>query len=90
MLIFLEFLNNKFDPFDVNLDGWSERVMENINDYDEVYDGDGNRIWKVTPDIRYTKEGNTLIIEYLGPEPSAYGTSWDFKKSNCNRYFKRK
>ena len=30
----LEFLNNKFDPFDVKLDGWSEQVHENIEDYD--------------------------------------------------------
>ena len=60
-----------------------------INDYDDVYDGDGNRIWKVTPDIRYTKEGNTLIIEYLGPEPSAYGTSWDFNETElyCKDHF---
>ena len=34
----LEFLNNKFDPFDVKLDGWSESVNENINDYDEVFE----------------------------------------------------
>ena len=33
----LEFLNNKFDPFDVNLDGWGEGVNENIEDYDEVF-----------------------------------------------------
>ena len=33
----LEFLNNKFDPFDVNLDGWGEGVNENIDDYDEVF-----------------------------------------------------
>ena len=33
----LEFLNNKFDPFDVKLDGWGESVNENINDYDEVF-----------------------------------------------------
>ena len=31
----LEFLNNKFDPFDVKLDGWSEQINENIDDYDE-------------------------------------------------------
>ena len=24
----IEFLNNKFDPFDVKLDGWSENVHE--------------------------------------------------------------
>jgi hypothetical protein len=33
----LEFLNNKFDPFDVRLDGWSEQVNENIDDYDEIF-----------------------------------------------------
>ena len=33
----IEFLNNRFDPFDVNLDGWGETVNENINDYDEVF-----------------------------------------------------
>ena len=34
----LEFLNNKFDPFDVKLDGWSESINENIIDYDEVFE----------------------------------------------------
>ena len=33
----IEFLNNRFDPFDVKLDGWSEQVNENINDYDEIF-----------------------------------------------------
>ena len=33
----LEFLNNKFDPFDIKLDGWSEQVHENIEDYDEIF-----------------------------------------------------
>lgn len=34
----IEFLNNKFDPLDVKLDGWSESVMENIDNYDEVFE----------------------------------------------------
>ena len=34
----LEFLNNKFDPFDIKLDGWSESVNENIYDYDEIFE----------------------------------------------------
>merc|ERR1711871_589372 len=34
----VEFLNNKFDPFDVKLDGWSENVHESITDYDEVFE----------------------------------------------------
>jgi len=33
----LEFLNNKFDPFDLKLDGWSEQINENIDDYDEIF-----------------------------------------------------
>ena len=34
----VEFLNGKFDPFDVKLEGWSENIMENVNDYDEVFE----------------------------------------------------
>uniref|UniRef100_A0A6C0CRG6 Uncharacterized protein n=1 Tax=viral metagenome TaxID=1070528 RepID=A0A6C0CRG6_9ZZZZ len=33
----IEFLNNRFDPFDVKLDGWGEQVNENIDDYDEIF-----------------------------------------------------
>jgi len=33
----IEFLNGRFDPFDIKLDGWSEQVNENINDYDEIF-----------------------------------------------------
>jgi len=53
----LEFLNNKFDPFSVKLDGWSESVNESIFDYDEIFEelfakyggpGDG----EIAPEIR--------------------------------------
>jgi hypothetical protein len=33
-----EFLNSKFNPFDWELDGWSESVHENIEDFDEVFE----------------------------------------------------
>jgi hypothetical protein len=33
-----EFLNGKFNPFDWELDGWSESVHENIEDFDEVFE----------------------------------------------------
>ena len=33
----IEFLNNRFDPFDIKLDGWSEQVNENIQDYDDIF-----------------------------------------------------
>ena len=34
----LEFLNKRFDPFDLQLDGWSENMMENQDDYDGVFE----------------------------------------------------
>jgi hypothetical protein len=34
----LEWLNGKYDPFDVKLDGWSEQVHENIEDFDEIFE----------------------------------------------------
>jgi hypothetical protein len=37
MITGLEFLNNKFDPFDIKLDGWSEQINENIDDFDEIF-----------------------------------------------------
>ena len=33
----IEFLNNRFDPFDVKLDGWGDQINENISDYDEIF-----------------------------------------------------
>lgn len=34
----LEFMNKKFNPFELELDGWSENVMENVDDYDGVFE----------------------------------------------------
>jgi hypothetical protein len=34
----IEFMNTRFDPFDIKLDGWSENTQENINDYDDVFE----------------------------------------------------
>ena len=33
----IEFLNNRFDPFDIKLDGWGEQINENVSDYDDVF-----------------------------------------------------
>lgn len=33
----MEFTNSKLNPFDLELDGWSEAVNDNITDYDEVF-----------------------------------------------------
>jgi hypothetical protein len=32
-----EFLNNKWDPFNLELDGWGESVQENVEDYDDIF-----------------------------------------------------
>lgn len=52
----IEFLNGKFDPFSIKLDGWSESINENINDYDEIFEelhekyrGNGE---KMAPELR--------------------------------------
>jgi hypothetical protein len=34
----VEFLNTRFDPFDVKLDGWSESIHENLDDYNDVFE----------------------------------------------------
>lgn len=34
----MEWLNGKFDPFDIKLDGWSESVHENVEDFDEIFE----------------------------------------------------
>jgi hypothetical protein len=34
----VEFLNKRYDPFDIQLDGWSENMMENVEDYDTVFE----------------------------------------------------
>ena len=51
----IEFLNGKFDPLDIKLEGWSESVMENIDNYDEVfeelYDKYNEKV-DVAPEIR--------------------------------------
>jgi hypothetical protein len=34
----IEFLNKRFDPFNIKLEGWSENVMESVDDYDNVFE----------------------------------------------------
>lgn len=34
----VEILNNKFDPLGARLDGWSESINDQIDDYDEVFE----------------------------------------------------
>jgi len=52
----VEFMNNKFDPFSIKLDGWSESVNEEVVDYDEIfeelYEKYGGGDSEVAPELR--------------------------------------
>jgi hypothetical protein len=34
----VEFMNNRFDPFDIKLDGWSETINDGLDEYDDVFE----------------------------------------------------
>lgn len=51
----IEFLNTRFDPFNIQLDGWSENVHGEIDTYDEVFEELGEKYsgsMKMAPELR--------------------------------------
>ena len=34
----IEYMNDRFDPFDIKLSGWSETVNDDIEDYDDIFE----------------------------------------------------
>ena len=51
----VEFVNNKFDPLSVKLDGWSESIYENLHEYDDVFEELHEKYkskMKVAPEIK--------------------------------------
>ena len=51
----VEFLNNRFDPFELKLDGWSEQVHEGLNEYDDIFEELHEKYkstGKVSPEIK--------------------------------------
>jgi hypothetical protein len=51
----MEFLNSRYDPLGVHLDGWSEQVNENAEDYDEIFEELYDKYKdksKVAPEVR--------------------------------------
>jgi hypothetical protein len=76
----LEFLNNKFDPFDLKLDGWGEQVNENINDYDEIF-GELHEKYhskaKMAPELK-------LMFQLAGSAIMLHMTNSMFKSSMPN------
>lgn len=73
----IEFLNNKFDPFDVKLDGWGEQFNENINDYDDVFSElyeKYNSKAKMAPELK-------LLFQLGGSAMMVHMTNTMFKSS---------
>ena len=73
----VEFLNTKFDPINARLDGWSENVNDNLDDYDDIfeelhekYKGDS----KTAPEIR-------LLMSLAGSAFMFHLTNTMFKSS---------
>ena len=73
----IEFMNTKFDPVNARLDGWSENVHENVDDYDDVfeelhqkYKGDS----KMAPELR-------LLMSLAGSAFMFHLTNTMFKSS---------
>ena len=51
----VEFLNKRYNPFDLALDGWSESIMENVDDYDGVFEDLYNKYktkMNVAPEVK--------------------------------------
>ena len=73
----LEFLNNRFDPFDIKLDGWSEQINEGIDDYDEIF-GELHEKYKskaaMAPELK-------LLFQLGGGAMMAHMTNTMFKSS---------
>lgn len=73
----IEFLNNRFDPFDVKLDGWSEQLNENIDDYDEIF-GELHEKYqskaKMAPELK-------LLFQLAGSAIMVHMTNTMFKSS---------
>jgi hypothetical protein len=73
----LEFLNNRFDPFDVRLDGWAEQVGENLEDYDEIFGELHNKYKskaKMAPELK-------LMFQLAGSAIMVHMTNSMFKSS---------
>lgn len=77
MITGMEFLNNKFDPFDVKLEGWGEQVNENINEYDEIFKELHDKYkskGKMAPEIK-------LLFQLAGSGIMIHMTNTMFKSS---------
>lgn len=72
-----EFLNKRYDPFGVELNGWSETVMENVNDGD--YDGVFERLHEKYAGKMNTPPEIELLVSLAGSAAMFHMTSTMFK-----------
>ena len=82
----LEFLNKRYDPFDVQLDGWSDDTMRNMDDYDNVFEELHNKYktkMAIAPEVK-------LIMMVGGSAMMFHLTNSMFKSSlpNVNQVMK--
>ena len=73
-----EYLNTRYDPVSARLEGWSEQVHENINDYDDIFEELHNKYKssgkKMSPELR-------LFISLSGSAFMFHLTNRMFKES---------
>ena len=74
-----EYLNNRYDPFSIKLEGWSEQIHENILDYDDIFEELHDKYKakgkKMAPELR-------LFISLTGSAFMFHLTSRMFKESS--------
>jgi len=74
-----EYLNTRYDPFAIKLDGWSEQIHDNINDYDDIFEELHEKYKakgkKMAPELR-------LFISLTGSAFMFHLTSKMFKESS--------
>ena len=74
-----EYLNTRYDPFAIKLDGWSEQVHDSINDYDDIFEELHDKYKasgrKMAPELR-------LFISLTGSAFMFHLTSRMFKESS--------
>jgi hypothetical protein len=73
-----EYMNTRYDPVSARLEGWSEQVHENINDYDDIFEELHNKYKssgkKMSPELR-------LFISLSGSAFMFHLTNRMFKES---------
>jgi hypothetical protein len=76
----IEYLNGRFDPFDINLDGWSEQVNDNITDYDDIF----GELYEMYKDKTQVSPWIRLLFQLGGSGLMVHMTNTMFKSSMPN------